>query len=391
MSAPARGFYLVPTNETLRLAEHAPDLGTPWPDMKPPKQKHKAAPRAASPLPLELFSDSDWRPLQHVLVHALARHPLRRAEPTNAAFCAVASPPQAGLYQTGHAARRAGGVAFGSAGGCGSVGKRWAAWRALCPPNVPLLVLDTVDADFRPFALCSALWERNRCLREPGTSVLRLVGSPPVTAHPGEPRPRQRSQLAPCPALSVPWLSHARAPLAIASSPERPVRIAGAFSTFQHGMAIALGFADWRRDLRDACHRLKNGTRCTHVYQSMSGKAARSAIELYSRSVFCLQPPGDVIPRGAIVDAIAVGCACRAVPSRTVAALRLATLCFPSPPHACVSHVCPLRCVQAFPSSSTPHSPRSGRCTGTARARRSHSTGRTRGGATRARRRRAAR
>ena len=40
----------------------------------------------------------------------------------------------------------------------------------------------------------------------------------------------------------------------------------------------------------------------------MSGRGARTAVELYARSVFCLQPPGDVVARGAIVDAISVGC-----------------------------------------------------------------------------------
>lgn len=35
---------------------------------------------------------------------------------------------------------------------------------------------------------------------------------------------------------------------------------------------------------------------------------ARAAVELYSQSVFCLQPPGDTIVRQAISDAIAVGC-----------------------------------------------------------------------------------
>ena len=188
------------------------------------------------------------------------------------------------------------------------MGKRWVDWAALCPRGKPLVVVDTVDADYRGFKLCSALWERERCLHEQSTALLRVVGSPPVTAHPGERPHAQRSRLATCPALSVPWLSHARSAITLPARAIRTVRIAGAFSTFQHGMAIALGFADWRRDLRNACHALRNGSQCSHMYQSMSGKAARGAVELYARSVFCLQPPGDVVARGAMVDAISVGC-----------------------------------------------------------------------------------
>lgn len=39
-----------------------------------------------------------------------------------------------------------------------------------------------------------------------------------------------------------------------------------------------------------------------------SSLGAREAIELYAQAHFCLQPPGDVIARGAIVDALSVGC-----------------------------------------------------------------------------------
>ena len=297
-------FYLVPTNETLKLAERVPQLGESWATpASRPKRRGGAHP---SVLPLEELTESDWRPLQHVLIHSLARHPARSGE-REAGFCIVAAAAQLGLYPTGHAERRGNGVAAGAAGGCGSVGTRWSDWTALCP-TLPLLVIDTVDADYRGFKLCKALWDRERCLREQTTALIRVVGSPPLTKHPGERPYAQRSQLAPCPALSVPWLSHARSSIPLPAPSSRTIRIAGAFSTFQHGMAIALGFADWRRDLRNACHALRNSSLCTHMYQSMSGKAARNAVELYARSVFCLQPPGDVVARGAIVDAISVGC-----------------------------------------------------------------------------------
>ena len=308
-------FHLVPTNETLKLAERAPQLGASWtsPTEQPSHRRSRRSDSdSASPsvlptvLPWQEFTDSDWRPLQHVLIHALARHPARSGQ-SEAQFCIVAAPPQPGLYPKGHAERRAGGTSAGNNGGCGSVGNRWSDWIALCPA-LPIIVIDTVDADYRAFKLCTAFWKRGRCLREQTTALLRVVGSPPLTKHPGEKPDSQRSRLAPCPALSVPWLSHARASIPLPLSSSRSVRIAAAFSTVQHGTAILLGFGDWRLDLHDACYTLQNRSLCTHLYQPMSGKNARAAVDLYARSVFCLQPPGDVVTRGAIVDAISVGC-----------------------------------------------------------------------------------
>ena len=40
----------------------------------------------------------------------------------------------------------------------------------------------------------------------------------------------------------------------------------------------------------------------------MAGGMASQAVELYARSTFCLQPPGDTIVRTGIVDALSVGC-----------------------------------------------------------------------------------
>lgn len=203
-------FHLVPTNETLKLAERAPQLGASW--TSPTEPSHRRSRRSdsdsASPsvlptvLPWQEFTDSDWRPLQHVLIHALARHPARSGQ-SEAQFCIVAAPPQPGLYPKGHAERRAGGTSAGNNGGCGSVGNRWSDWIALCPA-LPIIVIDTVDADYRAFKLCTAFWKRGRCLREQTTALLRVVGSPPLTKHPGEKPDSQRSRLAPCPALSVP-------------------------------------------------------------------------------------------------------------------------------------------------------------------------------------------
>lgn len=73
-------------------------------------------------------------------------------------------------------------------------------------------------------------------------------------------------------------------------------------------MARRVGFEAWRRHLGNACHALRDHTLCSAVYQSLTGSVARSAVELYARSVFCLQPPGDTVVRSGIVDALSVGC-----------------------------------------------------------------------------------
>ena len=146
-------FHLVPTNETLKLAERAPQLGASWtsPTEQPSHRRSRRSDSdSASPsvlptvLPWQEFTDSDWRPLQHVLIHALARHPARSGQ-SEAQFCIVAAPPQPGLYPKGHAERRAGGTSAGNNGGCGSVGNRWSDWIALCPA-LPIIVIDTVQA-----------------------------------------------------------------------------------------------------------------------------------------------------------------------------------------------------------------------------------------------------
>ena len=40
----------------------------------------------------------------------------------------------------------------------------------------------------------------------------------------------------------------------------------------------------------------------------MSGNGAEKALQAYAAADFCLQPPGDTLPRPSVVDAISVGC-----------------------------------------------------------------------------------
>ena len=278
-------FYLVPTNATMRLASIPPDWGMGWDSRKAKRLYKLPAWRQPVPsLPIQSFQQTHWSGLQSVLVHALARHPARTRNRTAAAVCVVAAP---------------------SDGSCED-------WNGLCPGQ-PLAVIDTADVDdIMHGRLCPTLW---RLCSDRTPSVLRVVGAPGVFARP---------RMARCRTLSVPWLSHSRtAATAVAQRRRRrcsdtsdgcfeTVRIALAAGVNGHGAhthnARKLGFQRWRWELREACMGLQNKTQCTRMFQSLSGGHARGAVELYSTSHFCLQPPGDTIPRAGIVDALSVGC-----------------------------------------------------------------------------------
>ena len=52
----------------------------------------------------------------------------------------------------------------------------------------------------------------------------------------------------------------------------------------------------------------RDASGCQWVWLSMSGNGAEKAIQLYAEADFCLQPPGDTLPRPGIIDAITSGC-----------------------------------------------------------------------------------
>jgi hypothetical protein len=259
-------FWLVPTNHTLALASRLPKWGLPW---GTPEGRRKIKGLPNSDLPLEYFQQTHWRALQHVVIHELARHPLRASHADVARMCIVAAPPQ---------------------GRCED-------WDKLCLPQQTLVVVEQ-DAEMDDYnvRLCPTLWRDCKVTTE---HLLRVVGSPPVIARP---------RLSKCNALSVPWLSHARSPLAASQMATKNVRIAFAAAVKGHNMAKRFGHQQWRQELRDACAALHDPLVCHKMYQSLAGGQAKLAVQLYSRSVFCLQPPGDTITRSGIVDAISVGC-----------------------------------------------------------------------------------
>lgn len=172
-------------------------------------------------------------------------------------------------------------------------------WRVLCPEPLPLVVADIADVDDFHTKLCPSLWKQGKICDSGSRRTYRLVSAPPVLV---------RQRLVHCPVITVPWLSHARSPDAAVQHRERTVRIAFAGGITGHVLARRRGFERWRRYLRDACHGMGSQVLCTAIYQSLAGSMARGAIELYARSIFCLQPPGDTLVRTGIVDAISVGC-----------------------------------------------------------------------------------
>ena len=170
-------------------------------------------------------------------------------------------------------------------------------WSGLCPGR-QLVVADVADVDDFHTRLCTSLWNRTANCGA-ADNVTRIVSSPGGL---------ERRLMRRCRTLTVPWLSHARSPIAAMATRERPIRVAFAAGVTGHILGSRRGFMVWRRKLRDACRALHDPLQCTGVFQSLAGGTARSAVELYARSTFCLQPPGDTLVRTGMVDALSVGC-----------------------------------------------------------------------------------
>ena len=230
-----------------------------------------------------------WQQL-HVLLSSLARHPSRTLDVDAAAVCVVAA------YCPRTARDPAGGA---------SMRQQQRSWRRRCGEGRAIAVIDGADPDLlggtskREGSQCDALWDA--CPRADRDDVVRVSGNLPRLADVANGLRRGT-----CRALAVPYVSHARWPLPLVESPPtpRPLRVAAAFAVWGHNGAEAHGFNAWRRALRNGCTAAAN---CSRVWVSMGGKA-EAALRLYATATFCLQPPGDAYPRGAIVDAMAMGC-----------------------------------------------------------------------------------
>ena len=281
-SADRSFFYLLTEdNYTARLAAKEPPWGRPLVDVP-------AAGR---------FEMTMWQHLAHVIVHSLARHRHRSLTPGDATCCVVASPEErlAGAECAGFHTRVAARLI--------ALGER------VCPGR-PIVVVDGPDADGTRDALCSSLWSPRSCARGIDDVLVRLSGNAPgIQSEVASRLTRGRCRHLP----PTPYLAHARSPLGAshdASAGPRPLRIAYAAASWGHIDAERHGFVAWRKALRNACKRLAglNSSACAWVWISMSGMGAEQAIQRYSHADFCLQPPGDTLPRPGILDALSTGC-----------------------------------------------------------------------------------
>ena len=287
-SAPAPFFVLLTDfdNYTSRLVATPPPWGRTLQDV----------PRSGN------FMMSDWHDLPHVIVHRLSRHAARTKDVERATACVVASP--VGRWQKENRGQCGGGRASGA-----SVAHRLRQLGERHCPGRPLIVIDGADADGANTALCSALWTPSSCVLGVADPLVRVTGNAPGLQ--SEVATGLRRGL--CRRLpAMPYLAHARSPLAARALPSaRPLRIAYAAASWGHVDADKHGFVAWRKALRNECRRLQalaGARHCEWVWISMSGNGAEKAIQKYATADFCLQPPGDTLPRPGVIDAITTGC-----------------------------------------------------------------------------------
>ena len=93
-------FYLVNDSFAWQLLTIAPDLGAPWRREFWPRGfriEPKPKTRRAQPEVLNAsnFQMSDWRQLQHLLVHRLGAEPRRARRQRDAAYCVTVAPHRA--------------------------------------------------------------------------------------------------------------------------------------------------------------------------------------------------------------------------------------------------------------------------------------------------------
>jgi hypothetical protein len=282
-------------------------------------------------LAVEHFQQTYWRRWEAALGLRFATHPLRTDDEANASYCVVGSPSCASREY----------------------------WEALCPGKL-IVKIDSVDADYGGYKPCRSAWGGTcggsaaqsqrllqgknhasaphpshcaapRCTSQIpcgnatrawctaiGDRMLRLVGSSPGLL--------RFTHLSACHFLSVPWLSHARSTRTLkgpqgpeepsadgsaeGSGGQRPWMIAMAAGTGAHYYGGKIGWLVWRQHLDAACIQL-GAKVCNRLKPSMrpsSYASTRQILELYAQSTFCVQPPGDMLARPGILDALSVGC-----------------------------------------------------------------------------------
>ena len=244
------------------------------------------------------FVQMSWTEWQHALVHLLGQHSARTDERSAAAFCVVAEE-------------------LPTADSCAEV-KTWA---ALCPGKPIAAISHSPDPDQGRVRLCRELWDS--CAEaERGSSVVRVVANVPRLrryrwchrkANPDGCAAHCGLRVGSTPTIDVPYFGHARRVrrALFDADVNRSTRVAMVASSYGHGQANNIGTAAWRRLLGGECYRTRKYARadvCSYGWPQMLGGNAKGAVVQYAKAVFCLQPPGDTMPRSGIVDAVSVGC-----------------------------------------------------------------------------------
>ena len=283
-----KSFWLVPTERVLAFASKRLTLGDSHP-LPPPLDT----------LPPGTVEGTHHGRLEELLVRRLALHRSCTNRSDRAAVCIVSAPSSGRCYD----------------------------WESLCPGR-RLAVIGFFDPDLVFYKgnfpnFCRTLWgcEATRpgtCADAacPAARIVRIAANQPLLVQ------RFACGFAPTGTISVPYLGHARTPVALAgrasdapppatSSPTaRPVHVAMAIGRYSHKSMTALGFRPWRDALVAECRAraARDNSTCHDFYPLPNGANALHAVAWYARATFCLQPPGDTVARAAIADAVSVGC-----------------------------------------------------------------------------------
>lgn len=234
------------------------------------------------------FTSTYWRPLQAILLHRLANSSYLVGSEAEADACVVAG-PRVWMRSDG--------------------GRRCRERLENVCPGKPLVYLEEgTDADFSAYKPCRNVWRRApSCAHD---RVLRLTG--------GAAGRLFRREVAHCRQLEVPWLAHARGPRTLLAprqtSPESHgtalVAYSGSAKSSWHIVGGKLGFNAWRAQLHGACAGMPRLCRMTAPVckGSATWAGCYQTLEVYAEATFCLQPPGDMLARPGILDALSVGC-----------------------------------------------------------------------------------
>jgi hypothetical protein len=105
--------------------------------------------------------------------------------------------------------------------------------------------------------------------------------------------------------IDIPFASHIHSWIPESFSFERPHKLFIAANWRTHFQSRNYGFDIWRKDILKYC---QSNVDCKHIIPGGRGYNMPEIAVMYSKSVFCINPPGDTLVRSAIIDSVALGC-----------------------------------------------------------------------------------